>query len=94
MQRDRRRAGRAIRKQRRLEREAIARALTYDFTPVAEALAEFGRVIAESVAQFVRVIEPRILAVRQAGRGSSADGSAKPRSGIGASSSGAWRAER
>lgn len=40
MHADKRRAGRAIRKQRRLEREAIATVPTWDFTPLVDAFAE------------------------------------------------------
>lgn len=73
MHADKRRAGRAIRKQRRLEREAIATALTWDFTPAVEAFAQFGRaleavaaVMAEAAEQFVALVVPLVKTWREA----------------------------
>lgn len=62
MHADKRRAGRAIRKQRRLEREAIATAMTWDFAPIVDAFAEFGRAVAEMVDHYMRVVEPMLVA--------------------------------
>lgn len=62
MHADRRRAGRAIRKQRRLQREVIATVLTWDFTPIVDAFAEFGRAVTELADTYVRAVQPIIFA--------------------------------
>jgi hypothetical protein len=59
---DKRRAGRAIRKQRRLEREAVQAVLTMDMRPIIAAIEGMHDAIATAVAEFASFAESLVVA--------------------------------